>query len=653
MIHSNKQKIKYIVIMTVLMFGYNNCSPQTASSIAVSPSLVDNSMPTVNLGVDSSIQLPTSSKLVSATVSDIDGTIVSHVWSQISGPNTASFPGTNASSQNFAGLVQGTYIFRLVVVDDKGGSAQDEIQIIVQPVSNYAFTYYISPSGNDTSGTGSQVNPWRSLYKASTTINTQNTLIRLAAGTYTETQTVNLPVGVSLQGEGDSTIVKSNVNNLFGAMILLQSAEGTLGNQSVSYLKLDGNNLTTSVGLVVAGRSNVVVHNITAVDFKEVAINFSGITNWTGSTEPAIYSTGNSFHHNNISNSSNYLSIYGTGNVQVGGQEGFLLYSNTISQPSRGQGGQGIGWPLKMANEGYVKGLKIYDNTFVKAPYTGTYGGDNGWNFAVEFWNLYGGLEIYNNNVQGSIDLCKIIKGNYSFGAKIHDNIVTAAAISGYYEGGVILEVDIYDTTVENNVFRNVASGVEFAPHDYGNGVGYNVSNVAIRKNLFENIGFTNGGQGQAIRWHNTDVNPQTIVRDIYIDNNTIVAAAGNNAAIVGIGLPGYQGPTPSNRIFVRNNIVKGFSAFWTGSNIPQGLQNLTIANNIAYQNGLNDEVFWAWSNPQPPSVNYVNSQNLKVDPMLAADFKLQNGSPAIDTGINVGLQFLGLAPDRGAFEKQ
>lgn len=651
---TNFQKTKYILIMSILMLGFNNCGQYSSSTLASNGVSGGNLSPSVFLGADSVIQLPTNSILISGTVSDSDGTIVNKKWTQVAGPSSAIFLNTSADSQNFSSLIQGTYVFRLEVTDDDGAKNHDDIQVVVLPVSSYDFTYYISPTGNDSTGTGSQANPWRTLYKATSTINTANTLIRLSAGTFVETQTSLLPVGVSLQGEGNSTVIRSTLNQLFTPIILAQSVEGTLGNQSISYLKLDGNNLTTSVGLVIAGRSNVTVHNTTIENFREVGVNFSGISGWTGATEPTIYSTGNSFRNNTVTNNSNYLTFYGTGNVQVGGQIGFLLHDNTITQPSRGQGGQGIGWPIKMANEGYVKGLKIYNNTVIKAPFTGAYGGDNGWNFAIEFWNLKGGIEIYNNTIQGTTDMCGVVKGSYAFGFKFHDNIVSQPSLNSSYEGGLMLEVDIYDTFVENNIFRNVASGIEFAPHDYnGNGVGINVHNVVVRNNLFENIGFLGGGQGQAIRWHNTDVNTVTYVSDINIDNNTAVAAPGADAAIVGFGLPGYPGASPTTRVNVRNNIIKGFSFFSIGSGIPSGLENLSISNNIMYLNGTNDDVFFGFGNPSPPSVNYVNSQNIKLNPLLTSDFHLQNGSPAIDSGLNVGIPFLGVAPDRGAFEKQ
>ncbi len=409
--------------------------------------------------------------------------------------------------------------------------------------------------------------------------------------------------------------------------------------------------LTTSVAIVIAGRSNVSVHDLSVVDFREVGVNFSGIEAWLGNSEPTIYATGNSFYNNTVTNCSTYVDhLFGSGNVQFGGQKGFLLHDNVITQPSRGNGGQGIGWPVKMANEGYIKGCKVYNNTLIKEPFTGAYGGDDGWNFAMEFWNIQG-FEVYNNRIQGNIDHANTTKGEYAYGAHIHDNIFSAAAISQHYEEGIFLETDTSDVLIEKNIFRNLASGIGFAPHDYRNdGVGINVHRVTIRDNLFESVGFLGGSQGIGIRWHGTDSNPVTYVSEISIDHNTFTAASGSNAALVAIALPGYQSAV-ANQIKVRNNIIRGF---WYAAIHGAGpyLGSVNIQNNVLFQNGNNDDpLFSGGVNPS----TYVYQSTLKQDPLFVSgtDFHLQSSSPAINAGLNLGLPFLGMAPDIGAYEKQ
>src|SRR5436190_23959017 len=68
-------------------------------------------------------------------------------------------------------------------------------------------TYYISPSGNDATGTGTATSPWKTLYKATSTVSTNNAVIHVNAGTYTETMTCNLNPGVSIEGDGVSSVL--------------------------------------------------------------------------------------------------------------------------------------------------------------------------------------------------------------------------------------------------------------------------------------------------------------------------------------------------------------------------------------------------------------------------------------------------------------
>lgn len=504
--------------------------------------------------------------------------------------------------------------------------------------------FYVSPSGDDQAGDGSKAKPWKTLFKATSTVTTPKATIELLPGTYVESQTSTLAVGVNLIGAGDSSVVRSTLTARFKAVLELTSPEGTDGDQQILNLKFDGTSLATSVGVVVAGRSNVSMHHCTVVDFRDVGVNFSGIQSWTGPVAPTTYATGNKFYRNVVKNSSIYDG-YGTGCVQFGGQRGFVMHDNDVAQPSRGKGGQGVGWPVKMANEGHVIDCKIYDNTLTKAPFTGAYGGDQGFNFAVEFWNVEG-MEVMRNTIQGAIDFANVKKSSTSkHGLHFHDNTVQETTLQSGYEDGLFLETDELDVLIESNTFRNLSSGVAFAPHDYtSNGVGIDVHRITIQKNLFEGIGFKGGGQGAAVRWHNTDFNPETKVSDVAFFANTVVAAPGADAALVGIGLPGYQGPTHSSQISVIDNIVRGFSyATLTGQ---FAMSNVVVKNNLFFQNGSGDDPVFSVA-PSP----YTTANNIKADPKFTTGFALLPASPAVNAGIDVGLPFLGTAPDLGAFE--
>lgn len=89
-----------------------------------------NQLPIANAGNDVTINLPTTTASIIGTGSDIDGTIASYLWEKVSGPsvniNTPTSPGLSLSQ-----LVSGSYIFKLIVTDNKGGKGADQVNVTV------------------------------------------------------------------------------------------------------------------------------------------------------------------------------------------------------------------------------------------------------------------------------------------------------------------------------------------------------------------------------------------------------------------------------------------------------------------------------------------------------------------------------------------
>jgi hypothetical protein len=86
--------------------------------------------PVVNGGSDKTISLPYSSLTLTATASDTDGTIASYQWSKYSGP-TMKMTNSSTKSATISSLVQGTYIFKIMVKDNHGAAAYDYVKIVV------------------------------------------------------------------------------------------------------------------------------------------------------------------------------------------------------------------------------------------------------------------------------------------------------------------------------------------------------------------------------------------------------------------------------------------------------------------------------------------------------------------------------------------
>jgi alpha-tubulin suppressor-like RCC1 family protein len=89
--------------------------------------------PTVNAGSDQTIQLPTSSATLTGTATGNGGaTIASTVWTEISGPATATIAYSAALSTGVSGLTAaGSYVFELKATDNNGLSTTAAVTITV------------------------------------------------------------------------------------------------------------------------------------------------------------------------------------------------------------------------------------------------------------------------------------------------------------------------------------------------------------------------------------------------------------------------------------------------------------------------------------------------------------------------------------------
>jgi len=63
--------------------------------------------------------------------SDPDGPIPTLIWTQLSGPNTASITSPTNDTTGLTGLTIGTYKFKVVVTDNLGATAQTEVEVQV------------------------------------------------------------------------------------------------------------------------------------------------------------------------------------------------------------------------------------------------------------------------------------------------------------------------------------------------------------------------------------------------------------------------------------------------------------------------------------------------------------------------------------------
>lgn len=94
-----------------------------------------NALPSVNAGGDKSITLPVNGTSITATATDTDGTISSYAWTKVSG-GSATLSGTTTATLALSAMVEGSYIFRVTVTDNAGGTKSDDVMVTVNPVPN-------------------------------------------------------------------------------------------------------------------------------------------------------------------------------------------------------------------------------------------------------------------------------------------------------------------------------------------------------------------------------------------------------------------------------------------------------------------------------------------------------------------------------------
>ncbi|AYB33172.1 PKD domain-containing protein [Chryseolinea soli] len=93
-----------------------------------------NQPPIANAGGNKILQLPTNSITLAGSGTDGDGSIASYAWTKVSGPAATLVTPAIASLQ-VNNLVEGTYVFRLMVTDDKGATGSSTATITVLPAT--------------------------------------------------------------------------------------------------------------------------------------------------------------------------------------------------------------------------------------------------------------------------------------------------------------------------------------------------------------------------------------------------------------------------------------------------------------------------------------------------------------------------------------
>ena len=517
-----------------------------------------------------------------------------------------------------------------------------------------AQKWYVATTGDDANGDGSITYPWKTVKHAADTITTANGFtadtIYLNAGTFVENAQIVLDPGISIMGAGATSIIESTYTSAWHTgLIEVSSAQGDAvnGNQSISYIKMDGN-LVGQRAIEVDFRKNVVIHHCTFIDFLYSGITVWGMNSTSFNVTPTnVVPTGCEIHDCIFTNCTQKTGHSAPGHIRLEGTKGFKVYNNTFDQTDRAAGENS---DIFIAYQNY--GLKVYDNVWTRDDTNGT-----DWNFFAEQHYSLGGFEMYGNTFNGAAcyDFSGSIRGDYAFGAQIHDNTFTTAAAPLIGHAQAYLDLESFDYENDIYVYAN-----KFVNARYGiilNNIQVSADNIWIYYNIFENTGNSQDNYSLPISVSSGYASAvQPSITNVYIYNNVIDAGAESFAGILISMVNDIEG------LFIKNNIINGnfeSAAIDFMSDVTPEITNLEIKNNLYYGTAYNDISYDA-------GITYIDrdtSGNIVSDPLFVGgspySWKLQESSPAKDAGISVGLTSdyggynvpVGPLPDIGAWE--
>lgn len=471
---------------------------------------------------------------------------------------------------------------------------------------------YVSPTGNDITGTGVEANPYKTIAKAlSMTSAGSGATVRAASGIFIENQSLIVPSTVSIIGQGSKqTFIWVNVYEQHNFMIRLLGGSSILRGFS-----MDGQAKKCHAAVEGGFANNCTIDDLNIQNFKHTGILIQFADNTTIS---------NCF----IKNSTFGTTAGDNACIYIDG-ENILLKKNTIilNEDIGGYGikdsfpiGQNVQFfqiPDLRREDEYALNVTMENNTVLVNP-TGMWNNRQAPGFVFENFATCKNCVFRNNIFNGTMSL--VDGGTTSYGY--------------FYDGP---RYNIYNNTFNlydgGNTVESGSPDIEFH-HNYifGGGGLNSFGGNSSRLNYHHNVFFNQKGLYAISSWENPPAISFKFNNNIIVDHNGSFWLGHNN----------------SNRnIEIKNNIFASVNPTLT-SPIGNSLNALAGTNTVVSNN--------LYFNIVPYGQNSIvaNPKFLGSGIKPYTYFQLQKDSPAIDAGLVIpGTTdgFKGSAPDLGAYE--
>jgi hypothetical protein len=464
-------------------------------------------------------------------------------------------------------------------------------------------TFYVSKSGSD-SNSGSQSAPWLTIQHAATTATAGDTVI-VEAGTYNESDTfsnsgtVSAPIVFQSQTPGTAILDGTGVPCCNGPD---GYATGLFNIGNVNYVTINGftfQNFTTSsadntpAGIDIYGYGtgisilNNTVHNITTTSEKEG--NAYGISVHGTNATPisGLIVSGNTVYNNKTGNSE---TVTFNGNVQNFTVTNNLVYDNDNIGIDfiGGEGTAPTGYDS--ATNGEVSDNVVYGISAINNP-----GEGNSYDADGLYCDTCTNVTIERNTVYAcdlNIEVASEHKDKVASGVIVRNNLVYGALTVGISIGG------------------------------YSSSVGGTTGAIIVNNSLYDNGTVSDQGDSEFQVQYHTMGN--------VFENNIVYA---NSAGLI------------INNFEVGSGVTANHNVYYTTNSTPSFIWNGTSYSSFAScQSGAGQDANSEFENPD--YLTLTTCTGLVCSP--APDLDISTGSPAENTGINLGAADVGIVDFAG-----